>query len=74
MARTSSSEKRMAVPLRLTKKMSSTPLVGMTFTNSSPSLRLTAMSPARSDESYSVNFVFLTWPFFVQKNRYRLVS
>ena len=32
------------------------------------------MSPARSDESYSVNLVFLTWPFLVQKNRNRLVS
>ena len=55
-------------------KMSSPPLVGITRTSSSPSLRLMAMRPVRSDESYSVNLVFLTWPFFVAKNRYRLVS
>ena len=32
------------------------------------------MRPARSDESYSVNFVFFTWPLRVAKNRKRLVS
>ena len=32
------------------------------------------MMPARSDESYSVNLVFLTWPFLVAKKRYWLVS
>ena len=55
-------------------RISSPPLVGMTFTSSSPSRRLMAMSPARRDESYSVNFVFLTWPMRVAKKRYRLVS
>ena len=60
--------------LRLTMKMSSPPLVGMTRTSSSPSRRLMAMSPACSDESYSVNCVFFTWPLRVAKNRYRLVS
>ena len=43
-------------------RMSSPPLVGMTFTSSSPSRRLMAMMPVRSEESYSLNFVFLTWP------------
>ncbi len=60
MARTSSSAKRMVMPPRLTMKMSSPPLVGITLTSSSPSRRLMAMRPARSDESYSVNLVFLT--------------
>ena len=55
-------------------KMSSPSLVGMTRTSSSSSRRLMAMSPPRSDESYSVNLVFLTWPWRVAKNRYRLVS
>ena len=50
------------MPDRLTMKMSSPSLHGMTFTSSSPSRRLMAMSPARSDESYSVNLVFFTWP------------
>ena len=55
-------------------RMSSPPLVGITCTSSSPSRRLMAMMPVRSDESYSLNFVFFTWPFFVAKNRKRLVS
>ena len=74
MDRTSSSAKRMVMPARDTMKMSSPPLVGMTRTSSSSSRRLMAMSPARSDESYSVNLVFLTWPLRVAKNRNRLVS
>ena len=57
------------MPLRLTMKMSSSPLVGITRTSSSPSRRLMAMRPARSDESYSVNLVFLTVPLRVAKNR-----
>ena len=28
------------------------------------------MSPVRSDESYSLIFVFFTWPRLVAKNRY----
>ena len=74
MGRTSSSSKRTVMPVRLTMKMSSPSLAGMTLTSSSPSRRFTAMMPARSDESYSVNLVFLTWPFLVAKNRYWLVS
>ena len=74
MARTSSSAKRTVMPERLTMKMSSPSLQGMTLTSSSPSRRLMAMSPARSDESYSVNRVFLTWPLRVAKNRYWLDS
>ena len=62
------------MPERDTMKMSSPSLTGMTRTSSSSSFRRSAMSPARSDESYSVNFVFLTVPFFVAKNRYLLVS
>jgi hypothetical protein len=54
--------------------MSSPPLVGMTFTSSSPSRRLIAMMPLRSELSYSLNFVFFTWPCLVVKNRNRLVS
>ena len=67
--RTSSSLKRMVMPLRLTMKMSSLPLVSMTRTSSSPSLRLMAMMPSRRDESYSSNAVFLTVPLRVAKNR-----
>ena len=58
----------------MTIRMSSPPLVGMTFTSSSPSRRLMAMRPVRSDESYSLNFVFFTWPCLVAKNRKRFVS
>ena len=32
------------------------------------------MMPVRSDESYSLNFVFFTWPCLVAKNRNRFVS
>ena len=32
------------------------------------------MIPVRSDESYSLNFVFFTWPCLVVKNRKRFVS
>ena len=69
MGRTSSSEKRMVVPLRLTMKMSSSPLVWMTRTSSSLGLRLMAMMPSRRELSYSLISVFLTWPFLVAKNR-----
>ncbi len=69
MARTSSSEKRIVMPDRATMKMSSPPLVGMTRTSSSSSRRLMAMRPLRSDESYSLNLVFFTWPLRVAKNR-----
>ena len=74
MGRTSSSEKRMVMPSFDTMKMSSPPLVGMTRTSSSSSRRLMAMRPARNEESYSVNFVFLTWPNLVAKNRNRCDS
>ena len=74
MARTSSSLNRMAWPSFDNMRMSSPPLVGMTFTSSSPSRRLIAMSPVRRDESYSLNFVFLTCPFLVAKKRNRFVS
>ena len=60
MGRTSASLKRMAMPLRESMKMSDPPFMGMTRTSSSSSRRLTAMRPDRSDESYSVKFVFLT--------------
>ena len=72
--RTSSSRKRIAWPSFESMRMSSPPFVGMTFTSSSPSRRLIAMMPVRSEESYSLNFVFLTWPFFVVKKRKRFVS
>ena len=72
--RTSSSEKRMAWPSFDSMRMSSPPLVGITFTSSSPSRRLMAMMPVRSEESYSLNFVFFTWPCLVAKNRKRFVS
>ena len=49
--------------------MSSEPLVWITFTSSSPLLRLMAMSPVRSDESYSLIRVFLTIPLRVAKKR-----
>ena len=48
------------MPFRLTMKMSSDPLVVMTRTSSSPSLRLMAMKPSRRDLSYSENGVFFT--------------
>ncbi len=51
MARTSDSVKRMVWPRSEVIKMSESPLVGNTDTSSSPSRRLRAMSPARSDES-----------------------
>ena len=47
--RTSSSLKRIVMPLRLTMKMSSLPSVTMTRTSSSPSRRLRAMRPSRRD-------------------------
>ena len=56
-------------PERDVNKMSSLPLVGMTSTNSSPSLRRSAIRPARKDESYSLKRVFLTRPSLVAKNR-----
>ena len=58
--RTSSSENRMVMPFCDTMKMSSHPLVWMTRTSSSSSWRLIAISPVRSEESYSLIFVFLT--------------
>ena len=58
--RTSSSEKRIVIPFFDTMKMSSDPLVWMTRTSSSSSWRLMAMRPERSDESYSLIFVFFT--------------
>lgn len=60
MERTSSSANRMVIPIFDTRKMSSPPLVGITRTSSSPSFRFSAMSPARSEESYSLNLVFFT--------------
>jgi hypothetical protein len=74
MGRTSSWVNRMVMPLRLTMKISSASFTGITFTNSSPSRRLMAISPARSDESYSLKRVFFTCPLRVAKNRYWLVS
>ena len=53
MARTSVSEKRMSLPLRLTMTMSSSPEVATTRTSSSPSRRVMAMKPSRRDLSYS---------------------
>ena len=50
------------MPLRLTMKMSSVPLVSMTFTSSSSSRRLRAMRPSRRPLSYSSNAVFFTMP------------
>ena len=68
--RTSSSEKRIVMPWRDTMNTSSVPVVWITRTSSSPSLRLIAMSPLRSDESYSDIRVFFTMPLRVAKNRY----
>jgi hypothetical protein len=45
----------MVMPALDTMKTSSLSLSGITFTSSSPSRRLMAMMPARSEESYSVN-------------------
>ena len=58
------------MPLRDTMKMSSLPVVWITRTSSSPSLRLIAIRPVRSDESYSDILVFFTMPLLVAKNRY----
>ena len=52
---------------------SSVPVVWITRTSSSPSFRLIAMSPLRSDESYSDIRVFFTMPLRVAKNRYDAV-
>ena len=70
MARTSSSENRIVIPCRDTMNTSSVPDVWITRTSSSPSLRLIAISPERSDESYSDMRVFFTMPLRVAKNRY----
>ncbi len=59
-ARTSSSLKRMVMPLRVTSKRSSSPDVATTRTSSSPSRRLMAMKPSRRDLSYSLSAVFFT--------------
>ncbi len=72
--RTLSSENRIALPLRVIRRMSLVPDVGRTFTTSSPSRRLSAMIPSRRDESYSRNRVFFTMPFLVTISRYRFVS
>ena len=53
-----------------TMNTSSVPDVWITRTSSSPSLRLIAISPVRSDESYSDIRVFFTMPLRVAKNRY----
>jgi hypothetical protein len=74
MGRTSSSLKRIAMPLRDTMKMSSSPLVWITRTSSSLSLRLMAMKPSRRLLSYSLMSVFFTCPSRVAKNRWRSVS
>ena len=67
--RTSSSLKRIVMPLRLTMKMSSVPLVSMTLTSSSPSRRLMRDQAVAAAVSYSLNVVFLTVPWRVAKNR-----
>ena len=51
MGRTSSSVKRMVMPLRATMKMSSSPLVGMTRTSSSPSLQVDGDEAGRAATS-----------------------
>ena len=60
----------MVMPCFETMNTSSVPEVWITRTSSSPSLRLIAMSPVRSDESYSDMRVFFTTPLRVAKNRY----
>ena len=69
--RTSSSENLIVMPCCDTMKTSSFPLVWITRTSSSPPLRLIAMRPIRSDESYSDIRVF-TCPcrLLVAEDRY----
>ncbi len=57
------------MPFLDTMNTSSVPVVWMTRTSSSPSFRLMAMRPLRSDESYSDIRVFFTTPLRVAKNR-----
>ena len=69
MSRTSFSLKRIALPFRFARMMSSLPEVSFAAMSWSPSRRITAMMPPRRGFAYAEMCVFLMKPSFVASMR-----